>query len=347
MSQAIQTQIDGLASQFDQRSTIFDVRVSSVDAALVIQGSVLERAQHDAVLKLVQTHSPAAIRDELLVLLESHEYDWAVVRWSVADVRAQPTRAAELISEASYGEAVEVLRSEGSWSQIRQGDGYIGWISQHGLCPSAAAARYRAEATHLIATRWRPIVGLEGTQVGLLPWGVALPVLEFRDGLAFFMSPDGLPCTIEADALILVDDRPAQTLTGIGEMLTQLSQFIGVPYLWGGTTPYGFDCSGLAQAAYRWLGITLPRDADQQAQHGTAVSREAIQPGDLLFWAVRRNSTPRTHNINHVSIVVDSEQMIHANQYHWGVSVDAIAEVQARYEVNGDPGLVAIRRFIK
>jgi hypothetical protein len=298
-------------------------------------------------MALAQSHSPGTIRDELVILLENHEYDWAVVRWSVADVRAQPTRSAELITEASYGEAVEVLRNEGSWSQIRQGDGYIGWISQHGLCPSAAAARYRAEATHLIAARWRPIVGLAGTQVGLLPWGIALPVLEFRDGLAFFMSPDGLPCTIEADSLILVEDRPAQTAAGIAEMLAQLNQFIGVPYLWGGTTSYGFDCSGLAQAAYRWMGITLPRDADQQAQQGAAVPREQLQAGDLLFWAVSRTSEQRSQNINHVSIALDSEQMIHANQYQWGVSIDVIAEVQARYEVNGDPGLVIIRRFVK
>ncbi|MBA3471528.1 MAG: C40 family peptidase [Herpetosiphonaceae bacterium] len=346
MPQTIQAQIDGLVSHLDrQRSTVFDVTVSSVDATLLLQGAVLERTQHAAVLKLAHSHASGAVRDELVILLESHQYDWAVVRWSVADVRAQPTRAAELISEASYGESVEVLRNQGGWSQIRQSDGYIGWISQHGLCPGAA--RYRDEATHVIAARWRPLVGLEGSQVGLLPWGIALPVLEFRDGLAFFMSPDGLPCTIEADALIQIEDRPAQTSAGVSEMLAQISQFIGVPYLWGGTTPYGFDCSGLAQAAYRWMGLPLPRDADQQAQQGTEVTRDALQAGDLLFWAVNRNNEQRTQNINHVSIALDGEQMIHANQYHWGVSIDRIAEVQSRYEVNDDPGLVAIRRLVE
>ena len=348
MPHELQAQIDALVSPSDRRrSTVFDVTVSSAAGDLVLQGTVLERAQRDAVMNLAQGAAPGAIRDELVVLLESHEYGWAGVRWGVADVRAQPTRAAELITEAVYGEAVEVLRNVGTWSQVRQGDGYIGWIAQQSLCPNAAAAQYSAEATHVIAARWRPIVGLEGDQVGLLPWGVALPVAEFRDRMAFFISPDGLPCSIEADALILVDDRPAQTQAGIGEMLSQLRQFVGVPYLWGGTTAYGFDCSGLAQAAYRWMGIGLPRDADQQSQRGSAVERTAVQAGDLLFWAVNRNSEQRTQNINHVAIALDSEQMIHANQHNWSVSVDSIAEIQARFALNGDPGLVLIRRFVE
>ena len=347
MSHPIHTQLDRLTAQHnDRRSTVFDVQIALDADTLRVHGAVLERAQHAAVMQLVQPHVAGSLHDTVTVLLEGADYGWAVVRWAVADLRATPSRAAELVTEARYGESVEVLRRENSWCHIRQSDGYLGWVSELALCSSDVATPYRVECTHAIATRWQPIVGLEGEQIGLLPWGVTLPVLEFRDRLAFFMSPDGVPCTIEAESLMLLADRPTLTTAGVAEMLTQIRQFVGVPYLWGGTSAYGFDCSGLAQAAYRWLGATLPRDADQQATVGQRVSRAEVQAGDLLFWAVNRGDEPhRQQNINHVSLALDNDLMIHANQRNWGISIDPINAIQANYERNTDPGLTVIRRL--
>ena len=129
---------------------------------------------------------------------------------------------------------------------------------------------------------------------------------------------------------------------GSPDTLALVRRFIGVPYLWGGRTPFGFDCSGLAQAFYGFMGVNIPRDADQQFQAGAPVVG-APQPGDLLYFGESREDARRP--ITHVAISLGGDEMIHANGAAWGVSYNSLNPDSPLYRAWLRENLVGVKRF--
>ena len=258
--QPLQEQLAALIRTYDPRETVFELELVETDGQPIVRGVVLTAAQREE----LSQHFPTAIID--VVVLQDQALGEAVVIRSVADIRAAPGRDEELVTEVLFGVIVELLQALGRWWRVRLPDGYLGWISTYCIIQDPdAIKRYRDDVTHLIRTRFEAVKGLDGRQVTLLTWGVGLPIDEFREGMAYFITPDGIPGMIDADALKPLEDCPVLDDTGCQEALERVMRFIGVPYLWGGTSTYGFDCSGFAQALYRWMGQPLPRDADQQS----------------------------------------------------------------------------------
>ena len=128
--------------------------------------------------------------------------------------------------------------------------------------------------------------------------------------------------------LLPLEGLPHPDAAGIQFALQQVQRFVGVPYLWGGCTPFGYDCSGLAQTFWRFLGVSIPRDADQQCQVGMHV--EGVpQPGDLLFFGEPDQDAPRGGPdrfaaISHVAISLGGDEFIHANGTTWSVAYNSL-----------------------
>jgi cell wall-associated NlpC family hydrolase len=228
-----------------------------------------------------------------------------------APVRRDPSPDAPLDTEALQGERVTLYEAtdEGwAWGQLA-GDGYVGWL------PAAALAAPGPIPTHKVAvlrTLVFPGPSIKLPPTAALPLGARLAIVRHEGRLAVTAGGGYVPMSHLAPV-----DAAEPDFVAVAE------RFLGVPYLWGGKTSLGVDCSGLVQVALTACRIACPRDSDMQEQAlGAPVSTDAgftnLRRGDLIFWK------------GHVAIVRDAETLLHANAFHMAVAIEPLAAAIAR-----------------
>lgn len=348
----------------DEREIIFEPRVDIVGENLHLSGQVLTEENAQAARRAIQQAAPALpLQDDLRVLLTAHS-PWALVLRGVTDVRREPRLLAERVTQALFGEVVRVLQysdSPSEWAQVRlENDGYLGWVQQKALvvCSATEAAEYRAACNaQVVAELARvsdtlpgevPLSGskLPGKAPGKLPFGAAVAVVSDGGAWLEIRLPDGQPAWLQRGDVLFNPERQHRDADGIQAALALLRRFAGVPYLWGGRAPFGYDCSGLAQAFYAFLGIHIPRDADQQFRLGEPVMGSP-RPGDLIFFGEPgAGSPPRPADVTHVAIVLQDWKIIHANATAWSVSYNDLADENDPYNTWLREHNLGIRRLM-
>jgi len=228
-----------------------------------------------------------------------------------APMRAGPAPDAPLVTEALMGERVTIyeFNDEGwAWGQLAD-DGYVGWLPANALLAPRAAPTHRVTALRTLAF---PAPSIKLPPVVMPPLGAKLAVTREQD--RFAVSPLGF---VPAGHLAPLDHREA-------DFVAVAERFVGAPYLWGGKTNYGLDCSGLVQVALNACGIACPRDSDMiERQMGHAIDVGQARRGDLVFWK------------GHMAIVRDAAAIVHANAFHMAVAIEPIAEAIARISAAG------------
>jgi cell wall-associated NlpC family hydrolase len=208
----------------------------------------------------------------------------AVVLRPVANMYSKPSEDADVVSQAIYGANVGLMEQREGWARIRTADDYTGWTPLAALGPGQAyAASGRvAEVRSLFAHLYREASVTAHAPLLTVPFETKLEVVaQPEERWVQVRLPDDRGGWVQAGD-VAFDAKP---LT-IPEMLALAKRFLGLPYTWGGTSSFGYDCTGFAQMLERRRGVGMPRDAQPQADWSGAASveRQDLAPGDLLYF---------------------------------------------------------------
>jgi cell wall-associated NlpC family hydrolase len=232
-----------------------------------------------------------------------------------APLRRAPELDAPFATEALRGERVTVYEEDGEgwcWGQLAA-DGYVGFIPQQALMPPGPEPTHRVAA---LRTFVFPGPSIKVPPLMALSLGSRIAIVRFDRGFGWLAAGGCIP-----EQHLAAVDAVEPDFVAVAE------RFVGVPYLWGGKTSLGLDCSGLVQVALNAAGFACPRDSDMQEQAlGTPLGPseiDVLQRGDLIFWK------------GHVAIVRDADMLVHANAFHMAVAVEPIAEALRRIAAAG------------
>ncbi len=248
----------------------------------------------------------------------------AVVAVPVAPLRSAPRAGAALDSELLFGEPVRVFEARDGWAWVQSDvDGYVGYTPESAVGAASGAATHRVTA---LATFVYPRPDIKAPTTARLPFGARLHVAA-EDERFVRLAEGGYVC----GAHVVADGQSE------ADFVTVAERFAGVPYLWGGRSSLGLDCSGLVQTALHACGRPCPRDSDmQEAVLGRPMpppcAADALRRGDLIFWR------------GHVAIATGDGCILHANAHHMAVAIEEAEAGIARIAASGS-AITSIRRL--
>ena len=255
----------------------------------------------------------------------------AYINVSVGNIRTNSAESAELATQALLGTPLRVLDKSGSWYRVQTPDKYIGYIENSAI---SFSKEFVAELVYTAPFGFSYLMPNNDSQkISDLVYGDVLEILEEGKSFMKVGYPDGRVAFVGSENLSKIEDfvgsrKPIMVLESSQEML-------GVPYLWGGTSWKGVDCSGFTRTSFLMNGIYLPRDASQQALVGDEIDTEPgydnLKGGDLLFFGRIVDNGPK---VTHVALYLGNMKFIHSSGMVKYGSFDPASEFYDEYNLN-------------
>lgn len=303
----------------DKRVALFDIRAEPKDGQWQLTGETnlpsAKKVLEEKAAALGYVTVVQQLPDEAL---EGKHY--GIVNLSACNIRSKRGHSSELSTQSTLGTLLNVLKKENGWYLVQTPDGYLGWLNAGGF---ELTDKTGADAwTNSDRVVYLPDFGFSYTNPGGegivsdLVAGNILRKLGQEGGFTKVQYPDGREAYIMADEVMGYQEWLDSRSPTAENILRTASRFMGRPYLWGGTSGKGVDCSGFTKTVFYLNGLMLPRDASQQVHTGIEVETDTtfsnLLPGDLLFFG-RKATADQPEKITHVAIYQGDGSIIHSS----------------------------------
>lgn len=266
---------------------------------------------------------------------------YALVTISVANIRSEPRHSAELATQALMGTPLKVLRRQDSWYLVQTPDKYISWVDAAGIqLMTATSLSTWADAPKVVYTEMVGYIyndqNFENFVSDVTAGNVLEVVEESRDHFLVVL-PDGRKGYVRPEEVLPYERWTGTRNLSDENLISTAQHMMGAPYLWGGTSPKGVDCSGFTKTIYFLNGMVIPRDASQQVNEGVEIDNKKdwtqLEVGDLLFFGTpATDSTPE--RVVHVGMWIGNSSFIHSRGRVRISSFDPVNENYDEYELN-------------
>ena len=316
----VQQVIDQVGSKYvpDHRLGVWDINMKTETDKLILEGETTSpKALNELQRKLNQEYPDHNIAFTISLLPDDvmGNNHWGIVRVAVAHVRRSPGNKAEMITQTLMGAPVELLKEKSGYYYGKMEDGYLGWIKKFSVVTgdqiflnewkNDSLGVYRKTSGHILKNP-----KTSSMPVSNILLGGRVKIMDHQGSWTQVELPDRRKGFIKNDNLYTL--KTFQHLQPDPNHLVHLARkLLGITYTWGGTSTYGFDCSGFTQTVYKMNGVQLPRDANMQVEEGVPVDTsnhfQKLRAGDLLFFG------SSNQHITHVGMYIGDMEFIHSS----------------------------------
>jgi cell wall-associated NlpC family hydrolase len=334
------------------RETVFEIDIRVEDRTITLTGKTSDEKLKQSIVEAISQISGIALNDEFTVLPppELGDKTWGVVKQPVINLGEAPgsSEGSSTVTQARMGDILRILDKQDGWYLVQMQDNYLGWVNPANIALYDAGSLddYWSGEVALITAKMTQALDSPDGRMVFARWlvqGCVLPVSSADDGWVEISLPGGGTAFVKADSAVIYPDLDSVFIEQktAGDVIETAKQYIGLPYLWGGCTSYGFDCSGFTQFCLKMNGYQIRRDADLQYEQGAPVNTiEELEPGDLVFFETYRPGP------SHVGIYIGHYRYIHSGS-SGGVAINSFNPSHPDYSVSLAGKFLGGRRIIK